>query len=118
MAKTIISLFSGAMGLDIGLEKAGFKTVVALEINKAAIATIELNKPSLPIIDRNIELVEACEILKKSGLRRREVTLLTGGPCCQSFSTAGKRKSIADDRGGLFRHYLRIVSETQPRFFV
>jgi DNA (cytosine-5)-methyltransferase 1 len=118
MAKTIISLFSGAMGLDIGLETAGFKTVAALEINKAAIATIELNRPSLPVIDRNIELVEAREILKKSGLRRGEVTLLTGGPCCQSFSTAGKRRSIADERGGLFRHYLRIVSETRPRFFV
>lgn len=106
------------MGLDIGLEAAGFETVVALEVNNAAIATIKLNRPSLPIVDDPIEEVKADDLLKKAGLKSGEATLVTGGPCCQSFSTAGRRQSMADKRGGLFRDFLRIVSETQPRFFV
>jgi len=118
MAKTIISLFSGAMGLDIGLEKAGFKTLVALEMNKTAVATIKLNKPGLPVIDRDIALVESDELLKAAGATPGEVTVVTGGPCCQTFSTAGRRQSIRDKRGGLFREFLRIVSDTRPRFFV
>jgi DNA (cytosine-5)-methyltransferase 1 len=118
MAKTIISLFSGAMGLDIGVESAGFETVVALEVNKAAIATIQLNRPGLPIVMDPIEQVKASDLLQKAGLKSGEATLVTGGPCCQTFSTAGKRLSIAEKRGGLFRDFLRVVSETQPRFFV
>ena len=49
-----VSLFSGAMGLDLGLEQAGFTTIVANEINAAAIATIELNKPRLPVVSDSV----------------------------------------------------------------
>jgi len=118
MPKTIISLFSGAMGLDLGLEAGGFKTVLALEVNKTAVATIRLNKPRLPIIEQPIETIKARDLLQKAGLRRGEATLVTGGPCCQSFSTAGKRQSVADQRGGVFRDFLRMVREIRPRFFV
>jgi DNA (cytosine-5)-methyltransferase 1 len=117
--KSVISLFSGAMGLDLGLEAAGLVTVVAVEKNKTAVATIKLNRGELPIISRPIENVRACEILKLAGLRKGEAFVLTGGPCCQSFSTAGKRQSLGDvKRGLLFRDFKRIVSETRPRFFV
>lgn len=106
------------MGLDLGLEAAGFKTKVALEINKQAIATIKLNRPRLPVISTPIEDVSTDEILAKARLKVGEPCLVTGGPCCQSFSTVGKRNSVADPRGGLFRHFIRIVQESRPRFFV
>jgi DNA (cytosine-5)-methyltransferase 1 len=118
--RSIISLFSGAMGLDLGLEAAGFKTAVALEKNKMAVETIRLNKgDNFPLIDRPIEDVPSEELLKLANLAPREAFVLTGGPCCQSFSTAGTRKSLSDEsRGTLFRHFKRIVSEAKPRFFV
>jgi DNA (cytosine-5)-methyltransferase 1 len=113
-----ISLFSGAMGLDIGLERAGFRTRLALEINKAAVETIRLNRPKLPVIDGSIQEVTTEDILNRAGLRKSEVALISAGPCCQSFSTAGKRGSVLDERGNLFRDFCRVVREIRPRFFV
>jgi len=120
MAKKIISLFSGALGLDLGLEKAALKIAVAVEKNAIAVETIKLNrKEKLPVIQSRVEDVSATEILKKGRLKKKEAFVLTGGPCCQTFSTAGKRKSLSDtSRGLLFREFKRIVLETQPRFFV
>jgi len=117
-SKKIISLFSGAMGLDLGLEGAGFKTAVAVETNKFAVATIKSNKKKLPVIDRPIESVTSKELLTKAKLKVSEVCIVSGGPCCQSFSTAGKRGSLGDSRGGLFREFTRVVKETRPRFFL
>lgn len=116
--KSIVSLFSGAMGLDLGLEAAGFRTAVAVEVNRSAIDTIRLNRPRLPIIHQPIEEVSSSAILDRAGLKKGEVTIVSAGPCCQSFSTVGKRKSIGDSRGSLFRHFTRIVADTMPRFFV
>src|ERR1017187_846984 len=109
------------MGLDLGLEAAGsgLRTAVALELNRTAIETIKLNRPKLPVINRPIQKVKTDEILKQAGLKVGEAFLVTGGPCCQSFSTAGKRESLGDrKRGGLFRHFKRVVREARPRFFV
>lgn len=109
------------MGLDLGLESAqrGIKTAVALEINQMAVQTIKLNKPELPILNKSIELVSTTEILKAAGLKKGEAFAVVGGPCCQSFSTAGKRESLSDpERGGLFRHFTRVVREARPRFFL
>jgi len=94
--------------LDLGLEAAGFglRTAVALELNPVAVETIQLNRPTLPVINRPIQKVKTHEILKQAGLDVGEAFLVTGGPCCQSFSTAGKRESLGDkERGGLFRHF-------------
>ncbi len=114
----IISLFSGAMGLDLGLEKAGFKTSVVVETNKSAVATIKKNRPSLPVVDDPIQEVTTDKLLKKAKLSVGEATLVSGGPCCQSFSTAGKRGSLCDPRGSLFKDFCRVVREAQPRFFI
>jgi DNA (cytosine-5)-methyltransferase 1 len=106
------------MGLDLGLEAAGFETALALEINKDAIDTIRLNRPALALITERIETVSTREMLRTAALRKEDVCIVSGGPCCQTFSTAGKRESLADSRGGLFRHFKRVVAETRPRFFV
>lgn len=114
----VISLFSGAMGLDLGLEQAGFKVVLAVECDAQAVATIKLNRPNLPVINRRIEDVTTTEILKIAGLKRGGEFVVSGGPSCQSFSTAGQRRSLGDPRGDLFRHFVRVVEEAQPKFFI
>jgi DNA (cytosine-5)-methyltransferase 1 len=116
--RNLLSLFSGALGLDIGLHLAGFRPKLALEIDRHAVDTINLNRPRLPVINKPIEEVSADEILGRARLNREEVTVISAGPCCQSFSTVGTRQSLSDPRGSLFRHFCRIVSEIQPRFFV
>lgn len=115
-----ISLFSGALGLDLGMESAGFQVRVAVEFNKFAAETIRRNRPDITVIQKPIEEVSTEEILKAAGLQVGEAVLVTGGPSCQAFSTAGKRSSMSDERGRgtLFQHFLRVVNEAQPRFFV
>ncbi|WP_205747050.1 DNA cytosine methyltransferase [Deinococcus sp. KSM4-11] len=116
-----ISLFSGAMGLDLGLEAAGFQTRAAVEIDRAARETIRTNAawfPHPPFIASDITRLGAADLLAATGLKRGEVTLVSGGPPCQPFSTAGRRGALNDPRGSLFRDFLRIVGEVQPRFFV
>lgn len=114
----VISLFSGAMGLDIGLEQSGFEVVLAVECDAQAVATIKLNRPDLTVINRRIEEVTTTEILNMAGLKRGDEFVVSGGPSCQSFSTAGQRRSLGDPRGGLFRHFIRVVREARPKFFI
>lgn len=118
---THLSLFSGAMGLDLGLEAAGFQTLAAVELDRAARATIHANTahwPRPPFIAADITTLSANDLLAATGLKRGEVTLVSGGPPCQPFSTAGRREALNDPRGSLFRDFLRVVEGTQPRFFV
>src|SRR5438034_3579094 len=83
----VISLFSGALGLDLGLERAGFQIRVAVECNKHAAETIRRNRPDIVLIEDKIENVPTSEILKRVGLRAGQPVLVTAGPSCQSFST-------------------------------
>lgn len=117
-ALPVISLFSGAMGLDLGMEQAGFSVRVAVEHNPDAAATIRKNRPAVAVIEKSIEKVTTREILKAARLKVGEAALVVGGPSCVSFSTAGQRGSFNDPRGQLVRHYVRIVSEARPQFFV
>ena len=114
----VISLFSGAMGLDLGIEKAGFEVVLAVECDKQAVATIKRNRPRLPVIDRRIEHVTTDEILQSAGVSQGGQFIVAGGPSCQAFSTAGQRLSLTDPRGGLFREFVRVVKEANPKFFI
>ena len=114
----IISLFSGALGLDLGLERAGFMVRVAVESNKHAVNTIRRNRPDIHVIDRRIEDVTTDEILHAAKLKSGEPVVVTGGPSCQTFSTVGRRGSLSDPRGVLFKEFLRVVKEARPEFFV
>lgn len=116
-AYNTISLFSGAMGLDLGIEKAGFKIRVCVEKDKWAAQTIRANT-SIPVIERDINDVHTDEILAAAGIGRQDVTLVIGGPPCQAFSTAGKQKGFADFRGNVMLQYLRVVRDIMPEFFI
>jgi len=113
----VISLFSGAMGLDIGLEKAGLHTAVCVEMNKLACETIRTNT-SIPVIENDITKVTTEEILQTANLKKEEVFMVVGGPPCQAFSTAGKRLSLQDFRGNVIVNYLRVVEEISPPYFI
>ena len=114
----IISIFSGALGLDLGLEKAGLQVRVAVECNKFAAETIRKNCPHIPVIERKIEEVTTEEILETAGLKPGEPVIVSGDPSCQAYSTVGQRGSLSDPRGMMFKEFLRVVRETHPRFFV
>ena len=112
-----ISLFSGAMGLDLGIEKAGIEIKLCVELNKQAVATIR-NNTDIPVIDRDITTIPTTKLLEVSGLKLGDVDLVVGGPPCQAFSTAGARRGLDDFRGNVIIQYLRVVSEIQPKYFI
>lgn len=114
----VISLFSGAGGLDLGFEKAGFSISIAVESDPACCETLSTNRPELPIINKPIQNVKSEEILEKGGLKVLEADLVIGGPPCQSFSLAGQRKGLLDERGQLVFEFARVVKETLPKAFV
>lgn len=117
-SRKIISMFSGAMGLDLGLESAGFKVAGCLELDAMACETIRMNKPGMPLIQDNIKNWNGAGLLEKFGIRRNELLAVVGGPPCPSFSTAGKRQAFNDPRGQVMFDFLRIVDEIHPPFFV
>jgi len=115
-----ISLFSGAFGLDLGLEKAGFSVKACVEKNAFCVQTILKNRPELKgrVINKDINRVSAHEILNIAGLKKGETFLVAGGPPCQPFSTAGRRESISSKDGRLFRKFLKIVWDIYPKYFI
>lgn len=121
----VISLFSGGMGLDLGLDSTGrYEIVACAEKERVFCDTIRKNvaagrvNPNLKVFEGDITNLEPSEILREVGLRPGEVDLLVGGPPCQSFSTAGKRGTVQDPRGTLLWQYLRFVEHIQPKFFL
>ena len=115
---SIISLFTCGMGMDIGFEKAGFSTKYTNDITKFACNTIRTNKPNIPCDEGDIAEIPSKEILKKAGIKSGDVDVVIGGPPCQSFSTAGKRRGFDDKRGFALLQYLRIINDVNPKFFV
>lgn len=115
---TALSFFSGAMGLDIGLEKAGFEVLLACENDTACQKTILANKPATPLIG-DIWDYSPKEILAKAGLSKKsDLDIVVGGPPCQAFSTAGGRKGFKDARGNALLRYLEIIFELMPKYAV
>jgi DNA (cytosine-5)-methyltransferase 1 len=113
-----LSFFSGAMGLDLGLEQAGIHTRLVCEYDKWCQQTINTNRPNLPLIS-DIWNYDAKLIRKAAGLRHNQtIDLVHGGPPCQAFSTAGTRKSFEDQRGNVFLHFLEIALDLNPRYIV
>ena len=113
-----LSFFSGAMGLDIGIEKAGFDVRLACEIDKYCRQTIALNKPNMALLS-DINDYSKQDILDASGLTEAdEIDLIIGGPPCQAFSTAGKRKAFNDDRGNVFLKYIDLAVELNPNYII
>jgi DNA (cytosine-5)-methyltransferase 1 len=113
-----ISLFSGAMGLDIGLERAGFKCLLANEIDPLAVRTIGANRPAVKVISDSVETVSGKAINDALGRDITGISLLAGGPPCQAFSVFGQRRGVEDSRGGLVFEFIRLVEDIKPKTFL
>jgi len=113
-----LSFFSGAMGMDIGLELEGFEILLCSEIDNACRKTILKNKPNIALIG-DIRNYSSAEILKNAGLKKGdEIDLIVGGPPCQAFSTAGKRKCFEDKRGNVFITFVETIIQLKPKYAV
>jgi DNA (cytosine-5)-methyltransferase 1 len=113
-----LSFFSGAMGLDLGLEEAGINILLACEIDNASRQTIAHNDKKVGLIG-DIRDYTLDEILEYANLKdKEEVDIIVGGPPCQAFSTAGKRMGFQDERGNVFLKYIDLISAVRPKYAV
>ena len=122
---TVLSLFSGGMGLDVGLAKTErFNLLGCVEKVAPFCETIRLNQrlghlgETVRVVEADIKTVDPKQLREALGLEPGSLDLLVGGPPCQSFSTAGKRAAVEDPRGTLLWDFLRFVAEFQPKFFL
>lgn len=117
----VLSVFSGAGGLDLGLESAGFKSVGCVELDEFARRTLALNRPNWTALVPNDVVdfalgVEPADL----GIRRGELELLAGGPPCQPFSKAaqwhaGARAGLKDPRSACFESFIELVRKLRPK---
>jgi DNA (cytosine-5)-methyltransferase 1 len=119
----VISLFTGAGGLDYGIEAAGFDTTVAIEMDGWCCKTLRHNRPEWKVLEGKVEDYSSKEILKTSGLSPKEADLLIGGPPCQPFSKSGywvkgDVDRLKDPRANTLAEYMRILEDTLPKAFI
>lgn len=122
---TVLSLFSGGMGLDLGVESSGrFNLLACIEKDPVCCETIRLNignrhlKKNVKVYEGDISDIQPEALMDELGLNPGEIDLIIGGPPCQAFSTAGKRASVQDPRGTLLWQFLKFVEVFQPKFFL
>ena len=119
----VISLYTGAGGLDLGLEAAGFETVVSVEYAPRAADTLRENRPEWGTIEGDIHAVSSPSILDRGALGVGEASLLVGGPPCQPFSKSafwsrGDTRRLDDPRASTLEQYLRVLRDCQPAAFL
>ena len=122
LSMNALSLFSGAGGLDLGLEAAGFVTRAAVELDHDAAATLRANR-DWPVLERDVHAVSSCELLNAGEVAEGELDLLVGGPPCQPFSKSGywargDARRLDDPRASTLEEYLRVLRDTLPRVFL
>ena len=105
--------------MDIGVESAGFQIIAQLEIDEHCCNTLraakERNNTGTQIFEVDIREVNADKLRKQLGFRKKQLDLLFGGPPCQSFSQAGKRRGLKDSRGLLLFEIIRFAEAFQPK---
>ncbi len=120
-----LSLFSGGMGLDLGLEASGrFTTIACIEKESSFCETIRTNQDAgrldkrLKVIEADISTLNPKDVLQELHINPSEIDVIVGGPPCQSFSTAGRRGTTQDPRGTLLWDFLRFVEYVRPKMFL
>jgi DNA (cytosine-5)-methyltransferase 1 len=115
MKKTFIDLFSGAGGLSCGLEMAGFKCLLGIDLDKTAIETFKLNHKHAQAIAGDIRNISTEKI--KELMQNQKIDLICGGPPCQGFSTIGSNNK-EDERNFLFWEFIRFIRALQPDYII
>lgn len=121
----VLSLFTGAMGLDLGLRATGhFEVVACVEKETVFCDTIRANiecgnLPEKPrVYESDIQKLDPFQLMAQLAIQPGEIDVLVGGPPCQSFSTAGRRGTVRDPRGTLLWDFLRFVKALKPKVFL
>lgn len=104
-------LFSGAGGLSLGFQQAGFQIAFANDINPDYAFTYQKNHPDTKFFVESIEELSASDVFRATGLHKSELDVLIGGPPCQGFSINAPKRTLDDARNHLFHHYGRLVLE-------
>lgn len=110
-----VSLFAGGGGMHLGLEMAGFHSLLATDIEVSAARTFMVNRPETPFLHSDIRHITQSQI--EGVVQGRRVHLVAGGPPCQGFSTLGDQ-NISDPRNGLFWSFLKVVRWLSPDCFL
>ncbi|MEL6113227.1 MAG: DNA cytosine methyltransferase [Pseudomonadota bacterium] len=116
-----ISMFSGAGGLDLGFEQAGWERCFASDLDTDAVATLRVNtnvRHRHSVWQDDIRDLTTSEVMARAGLAKGNLDAIVGGPPCQSWSSAGHQMGLADERGQLFRHFIKLANSLDPRFIV
>jgi DNA (cytosine-5)-methyltransferase 1 len=134
-ALPVVSLFSGAGGLDLAVERADAEPLdtadpgsgiarvhVATDYNAPALATLAANFPHATSLNGDIRELESDQLLDLAGLRSGEATLVVGGPPCTPFSKSGfwleQKRESKDPNASLLDEYVRVVKDTRPEAFI
>lgn len=117
-----VSLFTGAGGMDLGMEAAGFETAAAVEYDKDAAKTLRANR-DWPLFNKDIHDVSSEDLMNAGDLGEAECALLHGGPPCQPFSKSGywangDSKRLEDPRATTLEAYLRVLRDLKPEVFL
>ena len=134
---TFIDLFAGCGGLSLGLEQAGFHPVYVNELNKDAMATYLDNRKEYPLLhDKRFHSYDIHELTKKKklealtknlkkelNLKKRDISLVVGGPPCQGYSGIGHRRSYKIDKKDIESNYLykemvKVIKYIEPKAFI
>jgi DNA (cytosine-5)-methyltransferase 1 len=113
-----ISLFSGAMGLDIGFMQSGVNILLGNDIEKESCNTVLSNLPDMRFLNKDIDDVTPADLTREAGISSGELDILIGGPPCQPFSPAGKRAGLNDPRASPLKYFIRAIKEIRPAAFV
>lgn len=118
-----LDLFAGAGGFSQGLRMAGIHTVAAVEFNAQIAKTYQHNHPETTMIVDDIKNVSTQQIIDIFREQNKTCDVIVGGPPCQGFSMAGyriraKTSFLEDKRNYLFKEYIRIVKDLQPKVFI
>lgn len=112
-----VDLFSGAGGMSLGFEQAGFDVLAAVELDPVHAAIHKFNFPECSVLAKSVTEVDGAEIRRVARIGDRTVDVVFGGAPCQGFSMIGKR-ALDDPRNSLVRDFVRIVKELDASYFV
>lgn len=123
-ARKYISFFSGALGLDIGLERAGLRCIALNEFDPVACRTIKTNLSTIfpsttpRLYESDIRSLTVASVGSDLDINRGELFAVVGGPPCQAFSTAGRRLGLNDERGNVFLHFIDFIIGLAPKYAI